>query len=90
MYKSNENSLPNLDYSNLPTDIAEAVSSEPYKINETGKLTFDGRQFIIRIPKEIANEAHITENTRVEFNFTKPLPNENKEAKPQDVSIKLI
>lgn len=93
MTNSNEkanNKLPDLDYSKLPKDIEEAVSPEPYKIEAEGKLTFDGRQFIIRIPKEIAQEGHVTNNTRVKFSFVKSLPKENREANPHDVKIELI
>ena len=54
-----------LDYSNLPTDIKAAINPIPYIVEETVKLTWDGRQFILRIPKEIADEVGITSENQL-------------------------
>ena len=43
-----------LNYLKLPQDVKAAISPIPYIIEEASKLTWDGRQFILRIPKEIA------------------------------------
>ena len=67
------------DYAKIPEDVKEAVSISPmpYIIEETVKLTNDGRQFILRIPKEIAEEAGITEEKQIKFKLIKsPEPNE--------------
>ena len=63
-----------LDYSNLPSDVKAAITSTtqmPYIVEETVKLTWGGRQFILRIPKEIAEEVGITEENQIKFKFTK-------------------
>ena len=62
-----------LDYSNLPSDVKAAITSAtqiPYIVEEIVKLTWDGRQFILRIPKEIAEELGITEENQIKFIHT--------------------
>ena len=80
MSKSNDikeiSSLPKVNYSDkkLPKDIDEAISEAKYIIEESSKLTWDGRQFIVRIPKEIAEEKGLTEQNKMLFTLTKPKP----------------
>ena len=73
-----------LDYSNLPSDAKAAITSAtqmPYIVEETVKLTWDGRQFILRIPKEITEEVGITEENQIKFKFTKFPPESNEKSK---------
>jgi len=63
-----------IDYSKLPEDVKAAISPMPYIVEETVKLTWDERQFILRIPKEIAEEAGITAENRINFKLVKPAP----------------
>ena len=73
-----------LDYSNLPSDVKAAITSTtqmPYIVEETVKLTWDGRQFILRIPKEITEEVGITEENQIKFKFTKFPPESNEKSK---------
>lgn len=85
MKKSNDvenlEELPELDYSNLPKEIEEAITRKPYIVDKRAKLTWDGRQFIIRIPSEIAEEMNLTAENRVRFLLTKPLPSSGDEPK---------
>ena len=76
-------SLPKVDYSNksLPKEIQEAVSEAKYIIEESSKLTWEGRQFITRIPKEIAEEKGLTQENKLHFRLTKPRPNSKDEIK---------
>ncbi|MCL5089966.1 MAG: hypothetical protein M1382_02220 [Candidatus Marsarchaeota archaeon] len=78
MGKSDENkikksgTLPaNLDYSRLPKDVLDAITHTQYKIEKKVKLSFDGRQFVIRIPKEIVAELGITKDHYILFSITK-------------------
>ena len=73
-----------LNYSNLPVDVKAAITATtpmPYIVEETVKLTWDGRQFILRIPKEIAEEVGITEENQIKFKFTKFPPESNEKSK---------
>ena len=70
-----------LNYSKLPQDVKAAISPIPYIIEEASKLTWDGRQFILRIPKEIAEEAGLTTENQIKFKLTKPSPDSNEKPK---------
>ncbi|MEM0143810.1 MAG: hypothetical protein QXL94_07705 [Candidatus Parvarchaeum sp.] len=70
-----------LNYAKLPKDIKEAIIEMPYIVKETVKLTWDGRQFILRIPKEIAEEAGITPENQIKFKFIKFPPESNEKPK---------
>ncbi len=70
-----------IDYTKLPKDVKEAIEPIPYVVEETVKLTDDGRQFILRIPKEIAEEAGITKENRISFKLVKPLPDSKEKPK---------
>ena len=76
-------SLPKVDYSNknLPKDVEEAISEAQYVIETAAKLTWDGRQFIVRIPKEIAEEQGLTKENKMQFKLIKPRPSSNEPIK---------
>ncbi|MCK5040423.1 MAG: hypothetical protein KAR87_05645 [Candidatus Aenigmarchaeota archaeon] len=80
MKKSDE--LPKVDYSKLPKDIEDVViNREEYVIEEKAKLTWDGRQFLVRIPSEIAKEMNLNKENVVKFRLTKPLPDSEDKLK---------
>ena len=91
MKKSNdeqqEPELPAVDYSKLPPEIEEVISQKKFEIEKTTKLTWDGKQYSMRIPTEIAEETGITKETRAYFHLTKPLPGSTEKV---DVVIKLV
>lgn len=74
-----ESDLPEVDYSTLPDNIREAIEIEQFTIEKDAKLSWDGRQFIVRIPSEIANEMGISKDNKkefkVHFKYVKPAPN---------------
>lgn len=79
MVKSNDiknEKLPSIDYSNLPEEIRNEINKQPYQITKATKLTWDGRQFLIRVPKEIAEEISLTDEWHATFIYVKPLPEE--------------
>ena len=65
---------PEVDYSKLPAEIKKRAGNQPYVIEEKAKLTWDNKQFLVRIPTEIAEELGITQGNRVVFRLTKPPP----------------
>ncbi|MGI0058904.1 MAG: hypothetical protein ACREBJ_03975 [Nitrosotalea sp.] len=78
MTKSNEihiektTSLPaSLDYSKLPKKILDAITTSQYEIDREGKLTWDGKQFVVRIPKEVSLEMGIKEGEHIKFSILK-------------------
>ena len=67
-------------------ELSAAINPIPYIVEETVKLTWDGRQFILRIPKEIAEEAGITQENQVKFKFIK-FPPESDEKTELEISV---
>jgi len=72
--------LPQVDYSILPPDIEEAIIKKRYEVTEKSKLTWDGKQFLVRIPKEITQEMGITKENQIVFKLKKPLPDSNEKS----------
>ena len=91
MIKSNEikdlSELPDIDYSNLPKEVEESLTREPYKVKAKAKLTWDGKQFIIRIPSEITQEMKFTRENRMLFTLVKPRPDSDDK---NDLKIEII
>ena len=82
MFMKNSDEPPKVDYSNLPKKTKEVVSDrEEYIIEEKAKLTWDGRQFLVRIPSEIAKEMNLNKENMVKFRLIKPLPDSDDKLK---------
>lgn len=78
--------IPIVDYTKgLPPEIIESLEQEEYVIKKDAKLSWDGRQFIVRIPSEITTEYGITKENRkdykIHFELKKPNPKSNKNLK---------
>lgn len=71
--------LPDVDYSDIPPEIEDVLTGTPYTVIETVKLTWDGNQFLGRIPTEIAEELNLTKESRKRFTLRKPLPESDEE-----------
>lgn len=73
--------LPVVNYSKVPKLVEEVVAKGQYIITKKAKLTWDGKQFIIRIPSEIANEIQITKENQISFRLIKPRPDSDEDIK---------
>ncbi len=73
--------LPAVDYSKVPKLVEDVVAKGQYIITKKAKLTWDGKQFIIRIPSEITNEMHITKENKILFRLIKPRPDSDEDIK---------
>jgi hypothetical protein len=64
-----------VDYAvNRPRIVDELNIKAPDVIRKVARITWDGKQFSIRIPKEISEELKLTSDDKVVFTLTKPLP----------------
>jgi hypothetical protein len=85
MKKSNDDELlselPIVDYSKVPKLVGEVVAKGQYILTKKAKLTWDGKQFILRIPSEITNEMHITKENQISFRLIKPRPDSDDDIK---------
>jgi hypothetical protein len=74
-----------LDYSNVPKAIEDAIKQKSYEIEKDVNLSWDGKQFMIRIPLDVSNEVGITKENRgefkVKFKLVKGRPNTNEVTK---------
>jgi hypothetical protein len=77
MNKSDD--FDNVDYSNLPKEIREVVTDKSDIVIKKAKLTFDGNQYIVRIPTDIAKIMAITSDFMMEFEAIIPSPKSNDE-----------
>lgn len=73
-----------LNYAKLPEGVKSAIQPLDYKLEIETKITWDGRQFIVRIPAEITEGYKITKQNRMLFKFTKFSPlSKEKQEKPK-------
>ncbi|HUV80581.1 MAG TPA: hypothetical protein VMW40_07170 [Candidatus Bathyarchaeia archaeon] len=56
-----------LEYRKLPSKVEELVDDERAKITRTANITFDKRQYLVRFPKEIAEELGLSTEHKVRF-----------------------
>jgi hypothetical protein len=74
-----------LDYTTVPRIIENAVRQVPYEIEKESRLSWDTKQFVIRIPVDIAKEIGITRETKddfkVRFKLVKGRPNTDEGTK---------
>lgn len=89
--KRNDEIPKKLDYSTMPSVIEEAIQQKHYKIEKNVTLSCDGKQFMIRIPKDISSEMGITKENKgefkVKFKLIKGLPGSNEVTK---VTMELV
>jgi len=71
--------LPKVNYSAIPVEIKKVVANTTFSIEKRTKLTWDGKQFSMRIPSEIAKEMNITKENQILFKLVKPRPDEEGE-----------
>jgi len=66
-------------YQRLPREVEEVVGEERAKIEDTANITFDGRQFLVRFPKEISDAVGLSKGHKVKFTVIKPKPRTDEE-----------
>lgn len=59
-------------YENLPPEVEEVLAPENANISAQPKVSFDGEQFLIRIPKEIAELVRLKKGEKVDLIATAP------------------
>lgn len=76
-----------VDYSKLPKPIAEVVTDRPDIIEKKAKITYDGRQYLVRIPTEISNVLNISQDDMIKFTAVVPSP---KSTEKKSLKIELV
>ena len=64
-----------IQYNKLPKEVEEILEQTIEEITEESRITFDGRQYLVRFPNEISRLYGITHEKRVVFRLKRPSPN---------------
>lgn len=70
-----------IEYRRLPREVEEVVGEEKAKIEDTANITFDGRQYLVRFPKDVSDAMELSREYKVKFTVTKPKPRTDDEPK---------
>ncbi|MGB7533038.1 MAG: hypothetical protein WA977_08725 [Halobacteriota archaeon] len=70
-----------ITYQLLPHEVEEVIGEERAMIEDTANITFDGRQFLVRFPKDISDAMELSREYKVKFTVTKPKPRTDDEPK---------
>lgn len=68
-----------IPYQRLPREVEEVVGEERAVIEDTANITFDGRQYLVRFPKDVSDAMGLSRGDKVKFTVTKPKPRTNEE-----------
>ena len=78
----NEGAPPKkITYQRLPREVEEVVGEERAVIEDTANITFDGRQYLVRFPTQIATIIGLSKQHKVKFTVLKPKPRTDEEPK---------
>ena len=67
-----------IKYQRLPHEVEEVIGEERAKIEDTANITFDGRQYLVRFPKDISDAMSLSKEYKVKFTVIKPKPRTNE------------
>jgi len=67
-----------IEYLRLPREVEEVVGEERAEIKDTANITFDGRQYLVRFPKDVSDAMELSREYKVKFTVTKPKPRTNE------------
>ena len=70
-----------IEYLRLPREVEAVIGEERAEIEDTANITFDGRQFLVRFPKDISDAMELSREYKVKFTVKKPKPRTNEEPK---------
>jgi len=79
---------PLLDYSDLPDELTKAIEEPLTDVTEKEmNIVFDGKQFLVRFPKDISNAIGVKKGDKIKFKVMSPSPKINQE---QTIEIEYI
>ena len=76
-----KSSIPDkIDIDKLPEEVKEAVKPDgEYEVEKEAKISSDGRQFLVRFPKKVAEEYDVDAGDKVRFRVVSYPPESKKE-----------
>ncbi len=77
-----------LDYSKLPTELADVVAEPLSDITEKeANISYDGKQWLLRIPNDIASAIGIKKGDKLRFKVVLPSPKTNQQ---EEIKIRYV
>lgn len=78
-----------LEYDKLPDEVKEVLSDSFWEITEkTVSISFDGKQFLCRFPKDIANAIGMKKGDKIKIKIELPHPEIEADEKIEITYIK--
>ncbi len=77
-----------LDYSTLPNELEGVIAETLSDIAEKeANINFDGKQYLVRFPNDIANAIGIKKGDKIKFRVVLPSPKTNQQ---DEIEIKYV
>jgi len=70
-----------IEYQRLPREVEEVIGEERAEIEDTANITFDGRQYLVRFPKDISDAMELSREYNIKFTVIKPKPRTDEKPK---------
>lgn len=83
----NELNVLNLDYSKLPKELEDIIEPVSDVTEKEANINFDGKQFLVRFPKDISKAIGVKEGDKIRFRVVLPSP---KSGKTEEIELKFI
>lgn len=78
-----------LDYSKLPNELEGVIAETLSDVAEKeANVNFDGKQYLVRFPNDIANAIGIKSGDRVRFRVVLPSPKTNQQEEIQIIYVR--
>lgn len=74
-----DSSVRNLDYSKLPKELEDVIEPLSDVTEKEANINFDGKQFLVRFPNDIAKAIGIKKGDKIRFKVVLPSPKSEKE-----------
>lgn len=68
-----------LDYNKLPKELQDVIEPLSDVTEKEANINFDGKQFLVRFPKDIAKAAGVKMGDRIRFKVVLPSPKTNQQ-----------
>ena len=70
-----------IDYSKLPKEIESVIEPTSDITEDEAKINYDGKQFLVRFPKDIEKAIGIKKGDKIKFRVELPSPRTNQKEK---------
>jgi len=83
----NDSNVRKLDYSKLPKELQDVIEPLSDITEKEAKINFDGKQFLVRFPKDIAKAMGVKIGDKIRFKVVLP---SLKSGKEEEIELKYI